>query len=147
MTYGFTYVPHGRINLVLPQLLPYLYKSEFWTKSRANVDDLIGFLYSGVMHLWCIYEEEEPKRIVGYVITEIKHYPKQKMLVWQYGSGDTGVMEKVDDLVVGTIEKFAIDAKCDGIEIIGRPGWRRQAKKYGFESPGVIYDKFFNPAK
>lgn len=142
MTYGVTWVPYGRITGVLPQLLPYLVKSERRTHDRNEVDDIVKNLYSGQDLLWAVYEEETEK-VVGFVITEVKQYPQSKMLLWKFTAGDIGVLPHVEELVHNTIERFAKDIKCDGMEAIGRFGWKHQAKKYGYTPFMVLYEKFF----
>jgi len=142
MTYGITFVPYGQISFVLPSLMNYLTKSEFWTRGRANVDDIVRFLFTGQMQLWAIFDQET-QQIHAFIITEIKQYPQSKMFVWQYGAGEIGVLEATNTLVVETIEKAAKDSGCEGMEIMGRPGWRREAKRFGFTSETVMYEKFF----
>lgn len=143
MTYGITWVPYGRITAVLPQLLGYLNMSEFYTHGRADVDDIVRTLYSGQDLLWAVFEEDTDK-IVGFVITEIKQYPQRKMLFWKYTAGDIGILGDVEELVHNTIERFAKDTNCDGLEAIGRHGWKPQAKKFGYTPYMVMYEKFFD---
>jgi hypothetical protein len=143
MTYKITFIPYGQISFVLPSLVNYLAKSKFWTRGRANVDDIIRFLYTGQMQLWVIFVEET-ENIHGYIITEIKQYPRHKMFVWQYGAGEIGVLENVNKIVFDALEQAAKAFECDGLEIMGRSGWRREAKRFGFTSETVMYEKFFN---
>lgn len=134
-------IPNGLIYKFIPALAHHLERSEYWSKGRSNVDDIVRFIYTGQMQLWVIFDEEE--KSIGYVVTEIKQYPQSKMLVWQYGAGDYGVLEATNDLVFETIERFAKDTGCNGLEVFGRPGWKREAKRYGFNSQTVMYEKFF----
>lgn len=142
MTYGITWIPYGRITGVLPQLLPYLAKSEYYAHGRNDVDDIVKNLYSGQDLLWAVYEEESEK-IIGFVITEIKQYPQSKMLFVKYLAGDIGTLEGAEEVVYSTIERFAKDTRCDGIESIGRFGWKPRAKKHGYTPYMVMYEKFF----
>ena len=52
-------------------------------------------------------------------------------------------MQYVDEEMFDLLDRFAKDAGCSGIEFVGRPGWRKQAGKYGFEVQSVMYQKFF----
>lgn len=142
MNYQISYVPYGRISPILPSLLYYLNKSEFWTHGRAVVDDILQYLYTGKMQLWAIYQAESQK-IDAYIITEIKQYPQCKMFVWQYGAGEPGVTEQCDELVFDTLEHAAKDSGCAGLEVFGRPGWKPIAKKHGCTVNYVIYEKHF----
>jgi len=133
-------VPPGMVSSVLPALLPYLAKSEKWTRGRAKVDDILRFILNGQMQLWIGHEENT---IYGHVVTEIKDYPQCKMLVVQYCAGEPNHMQYVDDEIFDLLDRFAKDAGCAGVEFVGRPGWRNQADKYGFEVRSVMYQKFF----
>lgn len=133
-------VPPGMVSGVIPALLPYLRKSEKWTRGRATVDDILRFVLNGQMQLWIVHEENT---IYGHVVTEIKEYPRCKMLTVQYCAGEPSHMQYVDDEIFDLLDRFAKDAGCTGVEFVGRPGWRKQADKYGFEVRSVMYQKFF----
>jgi hypothetical protein len=134
----------GQLTQFIPDLHRYLRKSEAWTRGRATVDDIVRFLYTGQMDLWVIVDT---KTVYGYVITEIKNYPRQKWLVLQYAAGLPGCIEKVDTQMHELLEKFARDAGCSGVEYIGRPGWRKDARKHGYVTESVTYEKYFGEEK
>jgi len=133
-------VPVGQVYTVLTPLLPYLLESAEWTKGRANADDLIRLVVTGQMQLWVVMDENT---VLGHTITEIKQYPQCKMLVIQYCAMEPGTLEKVEDHMQDLAARFAKDAGCDGIEFVGRPGWRNTAHKYGYTTQSVTYQKFF----
>jgi hypothetical protein len=141
MGYAVSLIPFGYLHAALPQLSHQLQKSEFWTNGRASVDDIIRFLYDGQMQLWLAHIDGQ--QVLGYVITEIKEYPRCKMLVMQYCAGDIGSLEDVGDLVFETLERYAKDTGCSGIEFFGRPGWTPHAKKHGCTVQTVVYEKHF----
>lgn len=129
----------GQVSYVLPALLPYLQKSQEWTRGRATVDDILRFIFNGQMYLFVAHEGNT---IYGHVIVEVKPYPQCKMLTVQYCAGEPNHMEHVEDKMFDILDKFAKDAGCAGIEFVGRPGWRKTANKYGFEVQEVMYQKF-----
>jgi len=135
-------VPHGQLTRVIPTITQHLVKSELWTGGRASIDDIVGFLYQGRMNLWLVYEPTSFESY-GYVITEVKDYPKSKMLVCQYTAGRTNHMRYVEDKIHAILESFARDAGCAGIEFYGRPGWQPHARKHGYQSKAIVYEKFF----
>lgn len=141
MNLRVSFIPHGMLHKVIPQLTEYLEKSEAWTGGRATIDDIIGFVYSGRMLLWAGYDPETLK-IYGYVITEFKSYPRCKMLVVQYCAGEPNHMKYVEDEMYAVLEKVAKENNCDGIEVFGRAGWSRYMKKHGYERQAVVYEKF-----
>jgi predicted GNAT family N-acyltransferase len=135
-------IPYGRLTEIIPSILPFLRKSELWSNKRATVDDIVKFLFTGQMHLWILYN---PDTLVqqAHIITEVKQYPSSRMLVMQYVAGETGSAAESDDIVYSTLERFAKANNCDGIEFVGRPGWGRYAKQYGFKTHTSTYEKIF----
>lgn len=129
----------GQVSYVLPALLPYLQKSQEWTRGRATIDDILRFILNGQMYLFVAHESNT---IYGHVIVEVKQYPQCKMLTVQYCAGEPNHMQHVEEEMFETLEKFAKDAGCAGVEFVGRPGWRKTANKYGFEVQDVMYQKF-----
>ena len=85
----------------------------------------------------------EQQKIYGHVITEVKEYPRCKMLVIQYCAGEENHMQYCEDKMYELLDKFAKDTGCVGIELIGRPGWGKHVKKRGYEVQSVMYQKFF----
>lgn len=125
---------------LIPALLPYLQNSAKWTRGRATVDDILQMVLTNQMQLWAVHNEQV---IYGHVITEIKTYPRCKMLTIQYCAMAPGTLEQVEDEMQSVAARFAKDTGCAGIEFVGRPGWRDTAKKYGYEVQSVMYQKFF----
>jgi len=142
MSYEFSLVPFGQISYMIPALLKNLEKSEFWTKGRANVDDIVRFILTGQMNLWVLFDTASAT-VEGHVVTEIKDYPQCKMLVVQYCAAEPHLLEESGDMVFGTLEKFGRDVGCIGIEFFGRPGWSPHVKKRGYVTRTVVYEKHF----
>ena len=144
MNLNVTLILFGQLSRVIPGLVKYLEISEAWTKGRTKVDDIVAFLYSGRMQLWAFYTQtEQVIELVGHMITEIREYPRCKMLVLQYCAGEPHYMQHIEDQMYDTLERYAKDAGCKGIEFIGRPGWKRSAVAHGYTSQSVIFEKYF----
>jgi hypothetical protein len=135
---NITLVPPGKVIGTLPALMPYLLESESWTQGRATVDDIVRFILNGQMMLWAVHENGHA---YGHVVTEIKQYPRCKFLNMQYCAGEPHHMQYIEDVAFETLERFALDAGCVGIEFVGRPGWRKTATKYGYETHSITYQK------
>jgi hypothetical protein len=133
-------IPPGTVAGVIPSLLPYLVKSQEWTRGRATVDDILRFVLTGQMQLWVGHDDND---IYGHVITEVKDYPRRKMLTVQYCAGESNHMQYVEEEMYDLLDRFAKDAGCSGIEFVGRPGWRKSAGSHGYEVQSVTYQKFF----
>ena len=133
-------IPLGAVAGVIPTLLPYLVKSQEWTRGRAKVDDILRFVLNGQMQLWVSHDDNE---IYGHVITEVKTYPQCKMLTVQYAAGEPHHLQYVENEMFDLLDRFAKDAGCSGIEFVGRPGWKKAAANQGYEVQSVMYQKFF----
>jgi hypothetical protein len=132
-------VPVGEVCDVLPELLPYFQVSARWSRGRASADDILRFVLTGQMQLWWVSDERGTH---GHFITEVKQYPQCKMLVLQYCAARTGTLDEVQELHT-IAEQAARAAGCAGIEFVGRPGWRATARKHGYKTQSVMYQKFF----
>jgi len=142
MNLEISLVPIGYVSAAIPGILPYLAESEVWSRGRSKVDDILRFVLNGQMQLWVVFSKEE-NRMYGHIITEVKVYPQCKMLRVQYCAMEKNHMQHVDDKMQELAEKFAKDMDCSGIEFIGRPGWGKHMKDYGYEVQSITYQKFF----
>jgi hypothetical protein len=133
-----TLILKGNITSAVVAVLPYLKISEQWSGGRSSVDDIVRFIITGQMQLWVVFDEDG---VYGHFITEIKEYPQAKYLTIQYCAMEPGTMESIEDKMQDYTERFAKDAGCDGIEFIGRPGWRRVANTRDYKLHSVIYQK------
>lgn len=146
MNLDFTLVQYGNVSYVIPALIQYLEKSEHWSGGRAKIDDIVRFVMNGQMQLWAVFDPQD-NRIYGFVITEIKPYPRKTMLVVQYCAGESNHMQYGEDVIFSVLDKFAVDAGCNGIEFFGRPGWEPHVKKRGYTKKTVVYEKHFDEVK
>lgn len=134
-------IPPKALPPWIPGLRKYLAKSEAWTRGRAEAVDIIEFLISGQMLLWVVVDEDFCP--YGYVITETKNYPRCSMLVVQYCAGENSYMKYIEDKMYDTLDKFAQDSGCAGIEFFGRRGWANHVKKHGYEAATMVYERYF----
>lgn len=139
-----SFVPHGQVAGAVPALLPFLKESSDWSRGRVTADDILQFVLNGQMHLWAVHEGGT---IHGHVITEVKLYPQCKMLAIQYCAMEPGTLDKINDKMQDIAAQVAKNAGCAGIEFVGRPGWRKTAREYGYAVQSVMYQKFFDEAQ
>lgn len=139
-----SYVPVGKVAGFVPALLPYLHESEKWARGRLGVDDILRLILNGKMQLWVVYQDA---KIYGYVTTEVIEHPRCKMLAVQYCAMDTGTLDQINAKMQVIAEDAAKAAGCAGIEFVGRPGWKKTAREYGYAVQSVMYQKFFDEAK
>tara|TARA_R110000751_G_scaffold27264_1_gene72063 strand:- start:640 stop:1041 length:402 start_codon:yes stop_codon:yes gene_type:complete len=75
---------------------------------------------------------------LGAIVFRIVRYPRKRMLrIWLAG----GDMESSIDLMLEAAEFHAAQHECDGIEVVGRRGWEKVLKPYGFEHKRVVLIK------
>lgn len=140
MNIAITLVPPGQMTYWIGLLWKYLKKSEEWTQGRANIDDIVRFVYTGAMNLW-VFVDTDTQEAVGQMITEVKSYPRSKKLVMQYCAGQPHAMQFVEDRMHALLVSYAKDAGCDGIEFIGRPGWKKSALSHGYDLEACVYTR------
>lgn len=143
MKLNISLVPYGAIAKTVMVVMPYIEESAIRSRGRSSVDDILKFLFTGQMALWVVFDEET-QEAHGHFITEIKQYPQFSMLVIQYAAMMPNHMVEIEDLMQEYAEKYAKNVGCLGIEFVGRPGWKKHATKYGYQSQSVMYQKFFD---
>lgn len=98
-------------------------KIEFGYKPEDIKQDLI----QGKRQLWVLFDGE--KKVAG--ITHISTRPRLKVGVMAIGGGDD---LKLMSKFLPVLEVFFTNEGCQEIELIGRPGWARHMKQFGFET-------------
>ena len=134
-----TLVPIGSITGVLGPLLPHFESAAASTDGRYSADDILRDVLTGHFLLWVLHEDGY---IRGHVTVSQVNYPQMKLLAIQYMGAEVGTLEKSEALIIETLEQFAKDAGCVGMEWAGRPGWKPWAKKYGYTAKGVYQKRF-----
>ena len=75
---------------------------------------------------------------LGAIVFRIVRYPRKRMLrIWLAG----GDMDSSIDAMLEAAEFHAAQHECDGIEVVGRRGWEKVLKPYGFEHKRVVLIK------
>ena len=112
------------------------------SRGRSTVDDILRFLFSGEMALWVVFDQET-QEAHGHFVTEVKQYPQRKMLVIQFAAMLPNQMNQIEDMMQKYAEDYAKQVGCQGIEFVGRPGWKKHAERYGYTAQSVTYQRFF----
>tara|TARA_R100001510_G_C7618698_1_gene180137 strand:- start:439 stop:873 length:435 start_codon:yes stop_codon:yes gene_type:complete len=92
------------------------------------------------MQLWFLWDSEldVQDRMYGVVITEVIQRPLQRCLNIKIMTGKH--RDKWQHLIKN-IEEFAWHNKCDLLELVARPGWKRVLKPYGYKESHVLLEK------
>jgi|TARA_R110002124_G_scaffold279663_1_gene452354 hypothetical protein len=74
----------------------------------------------------------------GASVFRIALYPRKRMLrIWLAG----GDMESSIESILEAADFHAKEHECDGIEVLGRRGWEKVLKPYGYEHKRVMLIK------
>jgi len=77
----------------------------------------------------------------GAAIFKIILYPKRRVLrLWLYG-GKTGTGRANLKAIMEAADWYAELHECDGIELVGRKGWEKVLRPYGYEYKSVTLVK------
>ena len=139
--YIVTLVPHHYMETIWNDVEKYLQKAVKRSKGRWTIDYLKNSIKQAEQQLWVVFTEED-NDIVGAATTEFVYYPNSKKVAVQYLGG-----EHLPDWAwnyLKTIEAWAKDNKCDGIECTARYGMWKWLGKSNWEKSYTIFEKRFN---
>lgn len=110
-----------------PVAKQYLEPSIKLSRGAFDADDIYNLILDKRAQLWGVHDGD----LKAVIVTEIIIYPKVKRLrLFLLGGHE---MINWEDMVADTFDKFAIEHECDGIELLGRRGWVKNLKQYGYE--------------
>lgn len=145
MKLDISLVLYGDISKTMWAVMPYLSEAAARTKGRSDADDIARLIYNGHYALWVVFDTEN-SRVHGCFVTEVKVYPRCKLLCVQHCVIDGQHMESMEGRMQEIASKYARDSGCNGIEFTGRPGWKKHAEKHGYSSNSVTYTKMLGAA-
>lgn len=140
MSLDISLVPPAMIPGVLDQVRDKLETAAKVTSGRVDKDDISTLILDNYYQLWVVFDPEDAD-IKAIIITELKKYPRAKWLSVQHCVGDRGSLQAIGDRAMGTLERFAQDEMCVGVEFVGRLGWERFADRLGYRKRSIVYQK------
>jgi hypothetical protein len=120
------------------EVKPLLAKSIDTAHGRYTMDDILKEVVNFQQHLWIVFDEKE---IIAALTTRFMDYPKKRMLAGQF-LGGTRIMRWRDDMLV-TLENWAKDNNCTGLEMTGRKGFEKVLSPHGWTPEYVVFEKMF----
>jgi hypothetical protein len=117
---------------------PLLAKSISTAHGRYTMDDILREVVNFHQHLWIVFDEKE---IIAALTTRFMDYPRKRILAGQF-LGGTRIMRWRDDMLV-TLEKWAKDNNCTGLEMTGRNGFEKVLAPHGWTPEYVVFEKMF----
>ena len=96
-------------------------------------------LVTGQQNLWIAWDENNNS--MGCVTTQVISYPNNKMLAFQFLGGENFDLWYPN--MLKTLESFAADSECEGVEGTARFGFWKWLEKDGFDKSYAVYEKVF----
>lgn len=115
--------------MALPDVEKYIDAALEHADNKFTIHDVLDDLSKENLVLWVIYNNDSDIAC-GCLVTEVLEYPNTRVLsIFLLGADDVEqTLAVLDDL-----KKYATTVGCKSIEFIGRNGWEKVLKSYGFE--------------
>lgn len=131
-------IPRDYVMHVWPDVEGFIADALQYTYGRYEPEDILAQLLDDSHLLWVAFEDGKPK---GAVVTYYAVYPRKKYLGCPFVTGDEFSTWKVP--MLRTLQKFAAENGCEGLEATARLGWSRVFKEDGYEA---LWQTFQLPA-
>lgn len=133
-------IPTAAFNIVAKDVEKHLAKSIEMTHGRENMTVIWEALLKEERQLWMFFDEDNNAE--GALVTRIEYYPLKKMLNLMFIGGEN--IEAWHEELLETLEKYAKESDCAGLETIGRKGWERFLKKFDWDAAYMVCEKNFD---
>jgi hypothetical protein len=130
-----TAVPPKHVDNCWSDIVGYMAEAAKYSGGRYALVDIHEAVKEKGHVLWVAYDFSGIK---GAVVTDFSIYPRKKFLLLEFIGGEEGLEWK--DVMLETLQNWARDTECNGIESIGRPGWSKIFKEDGYEMKGYFYE-------
>tara|TARA_R100001129_G_C5223961_1_gene220510 strand:- start:5 stop:442 length:438 start_codon:yes stop_codon:yes gene_type:complete len=126
------------INRVWDEVEPILGKSIGSAHGRYEMKDIFKEIVNFQQHLWVVFDG---RKIIAALTTSFTDYPKKKVLSGNFLGGER--IMRWRDPMLKTLESWAKDNDCDGLEMTGRDGFEKVLGPYGWTPEYVVFEKMF----
>jgi|TARA_Y100000310_G_scaffold301608_1_gene338214 hypothetical protein len=106
---------------------------------RYSLENIAYEISTGEQHLWVVFDDD--KKVTSALTTRFISYPGKRLLSGQFLGGE-GIMRWRDSMLE-TLEKWAVDNDCDGMEMTGRRGFERILGPHGWTPEYTVFEKMF----
>lgn len=137
MNRNVSLIPTELVEHVWPEVAPIMARAVPSSGGRYTINDIYAECLSGAQHLWVAFDER--KNIIGCLTTRVVVYPQKRMLAGQFCAGVQ--MNQWQTEMLATLDSWAKDNDCAGLEMTGRFGWTRVLNKYGWRHQYNVYEK------
>jgi hypothetical protein len=136
--YMVSAVPREHVFGIWPKVRMHLKRAAEYTYGRYEPEDILNNILEYGHQLWIVFDEGD--EIKGALVTSFNVYPRKKYLDLTFLGGEDGPAWK--EPMLRTLQHWAHDTGCDGIESIGRLGWEKIFKEDGVKP---LWQKFELP--
>tara|TARA_R110000824_G_scaffold30128_17_gene99443 strand:- start:1190 stop:1639 length:450 start_codon:yes stop_codon:yes gene_type:complete len=139
MTHTVSIIPRSVLNVVQGDAMRLLEPAVDRSDGRHNISTVWAAIEEGHYALWLAFDANNTP--VGSLVTRLEEYPLKNMLNLLFCGG--AELEEWHEAMLDTLEVYAKEHKCDGMELIGRPGWKPFLKKHGWGSGHLVVERTF----
>lgn len=131
-----TQIPSESIPKVWPLASKYI-EAGLEDHPWMRADDVFLLLCSNMATLFLIAGESE---VLGAVVMEVIQYPRHRVANEFVAGGERGRLAEHFEEVHAVLARWATDMGCTGMGALGRPGWEKWGRGFGYQSkPARVY--------
>ena len=108
------------------------------SNGRMNMATLRRSIEARDKQLWLAHVDGD---VIAAWVTQVNEYPDVRVCEMLFGGGRLGEIQMWLDLGLNSVEGSARDKGCGLIELVGRPGWRRELERRGYRHSHVVMEK------
>jgi hypothetical protein len=120
-------VPSGMAYAAWPEVAPLLAPAVEMSEGRHTLATTLARVSTG--HMTALVALSQARPIMGCII-QVAIYPAEKWLQVPF-CGGTRMKEWLPSLL-DTLDSYAYNEQCAGVELFGRGGWKRVLAPYGY---------------
>ena len=132
-------VDHNYVSAIWDQVEPILGKSLSTAHGRYTMKSILREIVNFEQHLWIVFDDD--KKIIAALTTRFVNYPDKRLLAGQFLGGEK-IMQWRDSMLE-TLERWAKDNNCDGVEMTGRKGFTKVLAPHGWTPEYTVFEKMF----
>tara|TARA_R110000824_G_scaffold54853_1_gene151328 strand:+ start:642 stop:1073 length:432 start_codon:yes stop_codon:yes gene_type:complete len=127
------------LHLIWDEASLVLDRSTGTAHGRYSLDHIEHEIMIGEQHLWIVFDDD--KKVISALTTKFVSYPGKRLLAGQFLGGER--IMRWRDSMLETLERWAVDNNCDGMEMTGRRGFERILKPHGWTPEYTVFEKMF----
>jgi hypothetical protein len=128
------------VDIFWKQIEPLIKKAVSYSGGRHTVATTKYLLKTGIMQLFIVFKSV--KDIEAVIVTQKAIYPAKTMMTVVLCGGKN--MNKWAGMGIKTIMESAKEQGCSGVEVMGRPGWRKIFSKHvKYKESYVCFETYF----